>query len=214
MQFSSKKHLFIEERIIKRYYKLEKDVVSVIAMMISAIENDYQREYMAEIYERYYPSMLKKAKLYVQGEEEAEELVQEVFMKLIERVDSVMTVERKKLASYLFSAVKFTAFNQYRKQKTRSKYMTFVDSDQEDLELLRDENALPEELFIRKETVEELGAALEKIPEKYKNVLEYKYILGLSDGEIAEKLGGSEQSVRSCLTRARRKAYSVLKGGE
>ena len=46
-----------------------------------------------------------------------------------------------------------------------------------------------QELIIKKEAVEELGAALEKIPERYKNVLEYKYILGLSDAEIGEKLG-------------------------
>lgn len=192
----------------------ESEVIFMITMMIAAIENDFQREYMAEIYEKYYGAMLKKAKTYISDEEEAEELVQDVFIKMIERVDSVMEVEKKKLAAYLMSAVKFTAFNKYRKQKTVSKYMTFIDEEREDVELLRDENALPEELFIRKEAVSELESALEKIPEKYKNILEYKYILGLSDEEIGQKFGISEKSVRSCLTRARRKAYSVLKGGE
>ncbi|MBR2639849.1 MAG: sigma-70 family RNA polymerase sigma factor, partial [Oscillospiraceae bacterium] len=61
------------------------------------------------------------------------------------------------------------------------------------------------------EAVAELRAALEKIPEKYKNILEFKYILGLSDFEIGERFGISESAVRSCLARARRKAYSVMK---
>ena len=50
--------------------------------------------------------------------------------------------------------------------------------------------------------------------EKYKSILEFKYILGLSDAEIGEKFGLSESGVRSCLLRARRKAYSVIKEAE
>ncbi len=179
--------------------------------MISAVEDDFQREFMADVYEEYYGAMLAKAKTLISSEEEAEELVQEVFIKLIERAEVVAAVERSKLPAYLMSAVKYSAYNYYRKKKTESKYMTFVDGEEEDTELLRDEKALPEELFIKKEAVEELAAALEKIPEKYRNILEYKYILGLSDKEIGEKFGVSEKSVRSCLTRARRKAYSVMK---
>ena len=183
----------------------------MITMIISAMDNDFHREFMTGVYEKYYGTMLAKAKTLLSSEEEAEELVQDVFIKLIERVEIVMAVERKKLPAYLISAVKYTAYNSYRKKKTAGKYITFVDADKEDMELLRDENALPEEIFIEKETLSELEAALEKIPEKYKNILEYKYILGLSDAEIGRKFGVSEKSVRSCLSRARRKAYSVMK---
>lgn len=186
----------------------------MITMMIAAIENDFQREYMEEIYKRYYAVMLSKAKSFSASEEDAEELVQDVFASLIDRIEPVMAVEKKKLAAYLLSAVKFTAYNRFRKKSVSEKYVKFTDADIEDMELMGDENSLPEELIIKKEAVEELGAALEKIPERYKSVLEYKYILGLSDAEIGEKLGIAEKSVRSCLTRARRKAYSVIKGGD
>ena len=33
----------------------------MITMMISAIENDFQREFITEIYKKYYSAMLKKA---------------------------------------------------------------------------------------------------------------------------------------------------------
>lgn len=185
--------------------------MKMISAMISAIENDFERDFMADIYQRYYGAMLAKAKSLLSSEEEAEELVQEVFIKLIERTETVAAVEKKKLPAYLISAVKYSAFNYYRKKKTESKYITIVDNESENVELLSRENAIPEELFIRREAVAELAEALEKIPEKYKNILEYKYILGLSDAEIGRKFGVSEKSVRSCLSRARRKAYSVMK---
>lgn len=189
-----------------------KEVVFMITMMISAIENDFQREFMEKLYEKYYRTMLKKAESLVSNPDDAEELIQDIFSDLITRIDVVMAVEQKKLPAYLFSAVKFSVFNRYKTQKRTGEHTAF-DSENEEIELLRDENALPEELFIQKEAVAELRAALEKIPEKYKNVLEFKYILGLSDSEIGAKFGISENAVRSCLMRARRKAYSVMKEG-
>ncbi|MBQ7873703.1 MAG: RNA polymerase sigma factor [Oscillospiraceae bacterium] len=184
----------------------------MITMMISAIENDFQREFMENLYKKYYPAMLKKAEALVSNPDDAEELIQDIFSNLIARVETVMAVEPKKLPAYLMSSVKYGAIGKYR---TRSRENNHIASDVSDdeLELLRDENSLPEDLFIQKEAVAELRAALEKIPEKYKNVLEFKYILGLSDSEIGAKFGISENAVRTCLMRARRKAYSVMKEG-
>lgn len=179
----------------------------MITMMISAIENDFQREFITEIYKKYYSAMLKKAFSLLDNNEDAEELVQEVFADLIKRVDSVMAVERKKLPAYLFSAVKFSAYTRNKKQSR----LNFSDFESEDIELVKDENSIPEEIYLKNEAVAELRAALEKIPEKYKNLLEFKYILGLSDSEIGERFGISESAVRSGLLRARRKAYSVMK---
>ena len=181
----------------------------MITMMISAIENDFQRKFITDIYIKFYSAMLAKARSLSDNPEDAEEIVQDVFASLIKRVDSVMAVERKKLLAYLLSAVKFSV---YTKNKRQSRW-NFSEFDSEEVELLKDENAIPEELYLKTEAVAELRAALEKIPEKYKNILEFKYILGLSDFEIGERFGISESAVRSCLARARRKAYSVMKEG-
>lgn len=185
----------------------EKEVVFMITIMISAIENDVQRDFVTRIYEKFYTPMLNRANAMVSNPDDAEELVQDVFSDIIHRVDQVMNVERKKLPAYLLSAVKYRAFSYYKKQKKA----VFDDIESEDIELLADENSLPEELFIKNEAVAELRSALEKIPEKYKNMLEFKYILGLSDSEIGARFGISETAVRSCIARARRKAYSTIK---
>lgn len=182
----------------------------MITMMISAIENDFQREFITEIYVKFYSPMLSKARSLSDNPEDAEEIVQDVFADLIKRVDSVMAVERKKLPAYLLSAVKFSAYSHNKRQSR----WNFSEFDSEEVELLKDENAIPEELYLKSEAVAELKNTLEKIPEKYKNILEFKYVLGLSDSEIGERFGISESAVRSCLVRARRKAYSVMKERE
>ena len=118
-----------------------------------------------------------------------------------------MEVEKTKLPAYLLSAVKFGAYSRNKKQSR----WNFSDFESEDMELLKDDNSIPEEIYLKSEAVAELKSALEKIPERYKNLLEFKYILGLSDSEIGAKFGISDSAVRSGLTRARRKAYSVMK---
>ncbi|MBR3611659.1 MAG: sigma-70 family RNA polymerase sigma factor [Oscillospiraceae bacterium] len=192
--------------------KTAKEVVFLITMMISAIENDFQREFMTRIYTDFYSVMFAKAKSLVPLAEDAEELVQDVFADLIKRVDCVMAVDSKKLPAYLISAVKYHAYNFNRHQKVKKSHSA-EDYSEEDMELIADKNALPEDIVLRKEAVAELKSALEKIPEKYKDILEFKYVLGLSDSEIGERFGLSESGVRSLIFRARRKAYSVMKEG-
>ncbi|MBQ4547064.1 MAG: sigma-70 family RNA polymerase sigma factor [Oscillospiraceae bacterium] len=182
----------------------------MITMMISAIENDFQREFITEIYKKYYSAMLKKAFSLLDNTEDAEELVQEVFADLIARVDSVMTVEQKKLPAYLMSAVKYCAYDENRKQSR----WHFVDIESEEIGHIPDDGPIPEELYLKTEAIVELKSALEKIPEKYKNLLEFKYILGLSDSELSAKFKISEGAVRTSLMRARRKACSVMREGE
>lgn len=182
----------------------------MITFLISAEEKDGKRKFLADIFEKYYDAMLRKAEKLIPDSEDAAELVQEVFIDFIERAEGIMAVEEKKLPAYLMSSVRFASYNYYRRKRTEKKHLVF-ESFEEDAELLCDEKAIPEELFIKKEAAEALCAALEKIPEKYRNILEYKYILGLSDREIGARINISENSVRSCLTRARRKAFAVMK---
>lgn len=178
----------------------------MIFLMISAVEDDFEREFISGIYKKYYSAMLAKAKTLLPNDEDAKELVHDVFADLIRRVDSVMAVEKTKLPAYLFSAVRFSALN-FRKKEQRMKFF----SDEEDaMEHLEDPAPLPEEVFIRSETAERLKKALERIPEKYRSLLEFRYILGLSDSEIARKLKIPEGTVRSALSRARKKAFFAI----
>jgi RNA polymerase sigma-70 factor (ECF subfamily) len=57
-------------------------------------------------------------------------------------------------------------------------------------------------------------ATLDALPARYGDVLEWKYVHGLSMQEIAERLGMTPKAIESLLTRARaafREAFKTLR---
>ena len=62
--------------------------------------------------------------------------------------------------------------------------------------------------------MEHLQGAILGLPERYRLILEGKYILEMNDDEIAEQFSIKPTSVREYLTRARRKVYTILKEGD
>jgi RNA polymerase sigma-70 factor (ECF subfamily) len=61
----------------------------------------------------------------------------------------------------------------------------------------------PESSLCRRELAERVHSVLSEIPPPYGDVLEWKYIDGLSAREIAGRLGSSVKAAESLLTRAR-----------
>ncbi len=185
-----------------------------VIVTLAAMTGEIERAFMTDIYIKYSDIMKKKAEKLLSSETEAEELVQDVFMKLIERADFVMGVDEKKLPAYLMAAVRNSVMNHYRRRNVEKKYFTEVD-EEEAIEWVKDEAPLPEEIYLQKEKASELSKALQKLPDRDRLILEEKYILEMSDAQISKEFGVSETSVRSYLTRARRKAYEILsKEGE
>ena len=182
----------------------------LVVVTLAAITSEIERAFMTDIYIKYSDIMKKKATNLLSSETEAEELVQDVFAKLIERADVVMSVDQKKLPAYLMAAVKNSVMNRYRRRNIEKKYFTETD-EEEAIEWVKDEAPLPEDVYLEKETAKEISEALKKIPEKDRVILEDKYILEMSDEEIAKEFGVSSGSIRSYLSRARKKACSILK---
>ena len=69
----------------------------------------------------------------------------------------------------------------------------------------------PEQNYQRTELVRLIQVALDSLPPKYGNVLEWKYIEGYSVNEIAEKLNLGNEATQSLLARAKR-AFSDVYG--
>lgn len=67
----------------------------------------------------------------------------------------------------------------------------------------------------RKETARRVQVVLDRLPDRYGDALEWKYIEGLSVAEIAVRLGVATKAAESLLARARtafRDAFSALHG--
>lgn len=181
----------------------------MISAIIAAIENDRERDFIADIYDKYYPNMKMQAYNIVRNNEEAEELVHDAFVKLIDKVDTVMNVAPEKLPSYIMATVRNIAINRWKKNKKYSENSFSLDN--EDVNFwIKDSHALPEDLYIQNEKLRLLSGALAKLSERDCLLLEAKYILRKKDEEISKQFDISPQCVRIYVMRARRKAYAIL----
>jgi RNA polymerase sigma-70 factor (ECF subfamily) len=75
----------------------------------------------------------------------------------------------------------------------------------------------PDEVFDRGETARLVQVALDLLPGSYSEVLEWKYIYGLTVAEISERMATGPKAVESLLGRARRsfrQVFSVLAHGQ
>lgn len=172
-----------------------------------------EQRFMISLFEEYQKLMFSTAKRYVSDNYAAEDIVQESLISFLKNLHTMMPLERCSLAAYVVCTVRNTSINYLKKQRTTRKYIVPTPVEGSEAEVSQE---LPvEDLLLLKEQLHTLSLVMQKLSEENRLLLESKYILGLPDEEIAEKLGCKPSSVRMKLTRARRQALSMmLKGNE
>lgn len=126
--------------------------------------------------------------------EDAEELVQNSFLKLYQKKASIK--EDQPIFGYLFTVLKNEALNQYRNKLVREKYETFVKNNGTELV-----QSLVEELE-SKDLSAQLDLEIEKLPKKCKSVFLLSRKENLSNKEIAEALNISVNTVEQHMRKA------------
>lgn len=185
----------------------------MISMLIAGMENDFERVFMENVYKKFYDEMKCKAFSIVGNEHDAEEIVQESFVRLIRKVDTLMRIDSNKLPAYLIITVRNTAINFAKHKSYEDGYV--LHSDEKDAaEWLPDEENIPELLYLKKEELETLVKALPLLPERDLKLLEAKYVLGLPSEEIAKQFRIAPSSIRTYIMRARKKAQALFQKEE
>ncbi|WP_113662359.1 RNA polymerase sigma factor [Pedobacter nanyangensis] len=130
----------------------------------------------------------------LQDEDEARDVVQEIFLNLWERRNSLQI--KDSLSAYLYNAARYRIINRISKQLNASRYIdhfqAFVNSYAEGTDHRVRERMLT--ALLEKE--------IEQLPTKMRQVFELSRKEGLSHKEIAERLNITEQSVRSHVKNA------------
>lgn len=182
----------------------------MLPVFILSIDDDEKRIFMTNLYRRFYRPMLTKAQTMVKGDDSAEEVVQETFLNLVKNAEYVMNIDKSKIPYYLVAAVRNTAVGIYRKTKKNEPKFIFSLDDVAAAETIAGTSAQPEEIYLNAERCGEVAESIAMLSDRDRLLLEAKYLLGKSDEEIAEKFGISVNSVRSLLSRARKRAYKLL----
>jgi RNA polymerase sigma-70 factor (family 1) len=150
----------------------------------------------AEVYRRYWKMLINTAYKRLNTIEEAEELVQELLISLFDRRNVIQI--HGSLEAYLKNALKYKILNLYRSKYTREQYAALI------LKANNCENVNPEQHLLAKETMQGINSALQKLPEKCKEVFVLSKIELLSNKAIALQLSISVSTVEKHISKGRR----------
>ena len=138
---------------------------------------------------------------------DAEDILQDVFYKLVEANRLLMPIEH--VTGWLFRVARNRITDLFRKQKPESFSATAVADEDDELlqleELLPSPDAGPEALYARNVLLAELELAVEELPEEQREVFVAHELEGRSFKEIAAQTGVSVNTLLS------RKRYAVLR---
>lgn len=167
-------------------------------ILLKDVRNNFDK-----IYVLYYSRMFRFAKEYVLFDEDAENIVQDVFLLLWEKRE-VLDIQIS-LVSYLFALVKNKSLDYLRHKVIADEYTQELSAKLTALELLNYS-------FTSDEEIEQiLMTAINKLPERCRQVFLKSRIEGKKNREIANELNLTVSTVENQMTIALRKLRVELK---
>lgn len=156
-----------------------------------------------QVYKLYYKAMFNTSLRIVNDDMEAEDVMQEAFLSAFEKINTYSgTVS---FGAWLKRIVVNRSLDALGKRKA---IFEDIESHAEIRDDSNEDAVYKEELETK---VEEVKAAIEKLPEGYRVILSLYLVEGYDHDEIAEMLHISSSTSRSQLSRAKQKLVSELK---
>ncbi|PCH69780.1 MAG: hypothetical protein COC06_06750 [Bacteroidales bacterium] len=146
------------------------------------------------VFHYYYSGLVSFAIKYVYDEAIAEDIVQDFFFKLW--VDKEKLEVKNALKSYFFTSVKNRCLDYIRKQDVRDRAKEIIKSE------AQFENGDNTQYFIESELRDRIFEALNKLPEKCRNIFIMNRFDGLKPIEISEKEQISVRTVEGHIGKA------------
>jgi len=156
-----------------------------------------EKEFIEHLFRQYKPALQRFVLSIIHDESAAEDIIQISFIEVIKHVELLIKLPCHKTRSYLVSIVKSRALNYLAKKKPTEdieEHLFNLTSD------YPDDNT--EERVIRIMQYAECHKILQEVNERYRVVLQLKYLAAMTDKEISEVVGLSESSVRKYVQRA------------
>ena len=150
----------------------------------------------------YRPYVFRVALKYLRSKEDAEDLVQEVFIKLYENLENFKF--KSDFKTYLYRITVNSAFNYYKKEKKHKAGKDTIPGD------IISQNKNTDEEIIEKETIAEVGKAVLGLPENHKTVIILKDFHNLTYKQIIKKLKITENAARISRHYALKKLKKLL----
>jgi RNA polymerase sigma-70 factor (ECF subfamily) len=162
-----------------------------------------------EIVVRYQKKLLTYLYRLVGNKEEAEDILQNVFVKAYKNSNHFDV--KRKFSSWIYRIAHNEAIN-FLKRRNKRKLISL-----EDIETTKDKmntvslDKSPIDAWIGKEFKKEMHEAMDELPAKYKEVLTLRYFLNKSYEEMSEILGKPANTVGTLINRAKKNLLEIIK---
>lgn len=167
---------------------------------------DQNADAFEELFKRYKNHVVSYVIPMAKSRQSAEEICQEVFMKVYSKSQSFNS--SKNFKPWFWTIVRNTTYDSLRK-KSELLYEDFKEEDEQPFDI-EDLNEDLEAQLISKMESERIQRLLEKLPSIQKEVLLMQVFSDLNYEEISEATGKSVSSVKSLLFRARKSLVDLM----
>ncbi|MFJ5715690.1 RNA polymerase sigma factor SigX [Neobacillus novalis] len=151
-----------------------------------------------ELYQKYHHDVFQFLFYMVRNKEHAEDLVQEVYIRVFKSYDRFEGKSSEK--TWLFSIARNVAIDFFRKQKGwKEKLLEKFDWSTNQV---KDEYPIPEEITVQKEEIKWIYKCLEFCTMDQRAVIILRYLQDLSIAETAKALGWTESKVKTTQHRS------------
>jgi len=142
----------------------------------------------------YYPGLVMYSTQFTTDRTEAEEIVQDFFVRFWQRHQLVSLTDS--LKSYLFLSVKNGSLNYLKHKKVEEKYIRQM------TELSNQHLVYDPDLYLSSELQEKVKNAIDLLPERCREIFIMSRIRGLKNEEIADDLHISKRTVETQISKA------------
>ncbi|WP_042346290.1 RNA polymerase sigma factor SigX [Bacillus massiliigorillae] len=163
-----------------------------------------------DLYEKYHQEVFQFLFYMVKNRETAEDLMQEVYIKVLHSYERFEGKSSEK--TWLYSIARNTAIDHFRKQKTWMQRVLYNFDWSRDT--IKDSQPLPEEIAVLNDNMRTIFASLDHCTVDQRMVLILRFVQSLSIVETAEVLGWTASKVKTTQHRALKMVRTMLEDTE
>lgn len=157
--------------------------------------------------ERYQEAFLRKALSILRQQEEAEDIVQETFVKIYFNAKKFKKMNGVEFKSWAYKILMNTAISRYRKI---SKKWQAESANPLDLELASERDVSPEDIVLESETKSAAADLISRLPKPLARLVSLYYIEDKSYKEIAERESLTVPALKMKLFRAKKMLKNLV----